>query len=78
MKTTGCKTKYGNYQVSLKCCGGTKGKTYKTIIETKVDLIFIVSADFTMHLIPREEIKNRSTLNLCKEYEKYKVGFSKN
>lgn len=77
VKTTGCKTKYGKYQVALKSCGGTKGKTYKTIIDTKVDLIFIVSADFMMYLIPREEIKNRTTLNLCKEYEKYKEAFSK-
>ena len=29
VKFTGCKTKYGNYQVALKSCGGTKGKTYK-------------------------------------------------
>lgn len=78
VKTTGCKTKYGNYQVALKSCGGTKGKTYKTIIDTKVDLIFIVSTDFSMYLIPKEKIKNRSTLNLCKGYEKYKVMLNKN
>lgn len=35
VKSTGCKTKYGNYQVALKSCGGTKGSTYKTVIETK-------------------------------------------
>lgn len=78
VKTTGCKTKYGNYQVALKSCGGTKGKTYKTIIDTKVDLIFIVSTDFSMYLIPKEKIRNRSTLNLCKGYEKYKVMLNKN
>ena len=33
VKSTDCKTKYGNYQVALKSCGGTKGKT---LIETKV------------------------------------------
>ncbi len=73
VKTTGCKTKYGTYQVALKSCGGTKGITYKTVIDTNVDLLFIVSTDFLMYLIPREKVKNRSTLNLCKEYEKYKV-----
>ena len=63
--------------MALKSCGGTKGKTYKTIIDTKVDLIFIVSTDFSMYLIPKEKIRNRSTLNLCKEYEKYKVMLNK-
>ena len=73
VKTTGCKTKYGNYQVALKSCGGTNGKTYKTVIDTKIDLLFIVSTDLSIYLIPRNEIKNRSTLNLCTEYEKYKI-----
>ena len=26
VKSTGCITKYGKYQVALKSCGGTKGK----------------------------------------------------
>ena len=30
VKATGCIGKGGNYQVALKSCGGTKGKTYKT------------------------------------------------
>lgn len=34
VKSTGCIGKGGNYQVSLKSCGGTKGKTYKTIVDT--------------------------------------------
>ncbi|MEI3356337.1 MAG: hypothetical protein V8R81_04650 [Clostridia bacterium] len=37
--------KSGTYQVALKSCGGTKGKTYKTIIDTDVDLIFIVNKE---------------------------------
>ena len=37
VKSTGCKTKYGVYQVALKSCGGTKGDTYKTLVETNVD-----------------------------------------
>lgn len=73
VKTTGCKTKYGNYQVALKSCGGTKGNTYKTVVDTKVNLLFIVTSDLSMYLIPIKNIKNRSTLNLCNEYEKYKI-----
>lgn len=42
VKSTACKTKYGNYQVALKSCGGTKGKIYKTVIETNVDEVFVL------------------------------------
>lgn len=73
VKMTGCKTKYGNYQVALKSCGGTKGKTYKTIIDTKIDLVFIVTTDLFMYLIPKEKIKNRATITLYNEYEKYRI-----
>lgn len=73
VKATGCKRKNGIYQVALKSCGGTKGKIYKTIVDTKVDDIFILNEEFEMYLIPREKIKNRSTLNLCKKYQEYKI-----
>ena len=52
VKSSGCKTKYGNYQVALKSCGGTKGKTYKTVIETDVDEVFILLENSDMYIIP--------------------------
>lgn len=73
VKSTGCVTKYGNYQVALKSCGGTKGLTYKTVVETNIDKIFIVDQLKNMFLIPRNEIDNKSTINLCEKYNKYKV-----
>ncbi len=75
VKATSCKTKYNKYQVALKSCGGTKGKTYKTVIETNIDQLFIVTNTMEMFIIPIEEIKNKATLNLCEKYERYKVGF---
>lgn len=74
VKATACKTKYNKYQVALKSCGGTNGKTYKTVIDTNIDEIFIVTDTMEMFLIPIEEIKNKSTLNLCQKYEKYRVA----
>lgn len=74
VKSTSCKTKYGNYQVALKSCGGTKGKTYKTLIDTNVDELFILIENFDMYILPIEEIKNKSTLNICEKYNKYKVN----
>lgn len=73
VKSTACKTKYGNYQVALKSCGGTKGKTYKTVIETNIDELFILAEDMSMYILPIEEIKNKATLNICEKYQKYKV-----
>lgn len=73
VKATGCISKNKSYQVALKSCGGTRGETYKTVIETNVDLIFIVTADKQMYEIPRKEICNKSTLNICEKYLMYKV-----
>jgi len=74
VKYTTCKTKYGNYQVALKSCGGTKGITYKTVIDTKVDFLFIATDALDMYLIPVKEVENKSTLNLCEKYKKYKLN----
>lgn len=73
VKSTACKTKYGNYQVALKSCGGTKGTTYKIVIETKIDELFILTEDLGIYIIPIGEINNKSTLNICDKYDKYRV-----
>ena len=73
VKATSCKTKYDKYQVALKSCGGTKGKTYKTIMDTNINEVFIVTDTMEMFIIPIEEIKNKSTINLCEKYEKNRV-----
>ena len=73
VKSSACKTKFGNYQVALKSSGGTKGKTYKTVIETNIDELFILAEDLSMYILPIEEINNKSTINICEKYQKYKV-----
>ena len=73
VKTSGCKTKYNSYQVALKSCGGTKGSTYKTLIETAIDELFIFLENREMYVIPIEKVNNKTTLNICSKYEKYKV-----
>lgn len=73
VKATSCKTKYNKYQVALKSCGGTKGVTYKTLIETNIDEVFILTDAMDIFIIPIQKIKNKSTLNLCEKYEKFKV-----
>ena len=73
VKSTSCKTKYGVFQVALKSTGGTKGITYKTVIDTNIDKLFIFTGNFDIYIIPIEKIKNRSTLNICDKYKKYKT-----
>ncbi len=74
VKSTSCKTKYNIYQVSLKSCGGTKGITYKTVIDTNIDEIFILTNNLDIYIIPINKIQNRGTINLCAKYQKYKVS----
>ncbi len=63
----------GTYQVALKSCGGTNGGTYKTLIDTKIDFLFVLNEKSEMYLIPKNKISNKSTLNLCDKYRKYRV-----
>lgn len=74
VKSTSCKTKYNIYQVSLKSCGGTKGITYKTVIDTNIDEIFILTNNLDIYIIPINKIQNRGTINLCAKYQKYRVN----
>lgn len=73
VKATSCKTKYGSYQVALKSCAGTKGCTYKTILNTNIDEIFIVTDNMDIYIIPIDKVENYSTLNLCGKYSVFKV-----
>ena len=73
VKATSCKKQNGIYQVALKSCGGTKGITYKTFIDTNVDFLFIVTDKKQLYFIGKENIKNKSTINLCDKYEKFRV-----
>ena len=75
VKATGCKTKNNIYQLSLKSCGGTKGKEYKTLINTNIDYLFILNADLKMYVIPKNEIKNKSTINLGEKMNRFIVEF---
>lgn len=78
VKATSCKTKYDKYQVALKSCGGTKGETYKTVIDTNIDEIFIVTDKIDIFIIPIEKIRNKSTINLCEKYQRYRIEWRSN
>jgi len=75
VKSTSCITKSGNYQVALKSCGGTNGNTYKRVIDTCIEEVFILTEKLDMYIIPIKELKNRSTLAICDKYRKFKVNY---
>lgn len=56
--------KGGEYVVSLKSSGGTKGTIYKTVKDTDIDLLFVLCANKSAYLIPKEVITQRSALTL--------------
>jgi len=74
VKSTGFKTKYGVYQVALKSMGGTKGKVYKTFVNTDVEYLFILTESQDMYVFPKEKIINKCTLNLNSSCDKYRVN----
>lgn len=59
------------YNLSLKSCGGTKGKTYKTLIDTDIDLLFALRGDGIMYVIPKNDIKNISNITLTTKRSQY-------
>ncbi len=77
VKSSGCKTISGHYQVALKSCGGTKGTTYKTFKDTFVDLLFVFLKDCSMYLIPAHKINNSSTITLTSKYSQFKIKLLK-
>jgi hypothetical protein len=64
------------YQVHLKVNGGNRsgvGKV-KRLVETDVDLLFVLTETGEQFLIPCSEITARNHINLGDGYQKYKVS----
>lgn len=65
VKTTTASPREGYYQASLRTKGGNRsGHTTKFFDECQVDYLFIVTGDGSMYLVPKEEVKGRSTMGL--------------
>lgn len=73
VKGTSFKTKYDIFQVALKSAGGSKGKFYKTVIDTYIDYLFVVTKNLDMYLIPKNALLNKYTLNLGNNFKQYLV-----
>lgn len=74
VKGTTTKDTDNSYSVNLRSISGTTRKAYKTVKDTNVDLLFCMCGDGTMYLIPICDVRNTSTINLCKHKSKFAQG----
>ncbi len=73
VKGTKCRTSYNVFQANLRSLGGTKGYVYKTLKDTDIDLVFIVTAELNAYLIPKSIITNSNSINLGDKYNEYRL-----
>ena len=74
VKTSKFKNSYGIYQVSLRTCGGNRsGQTIKKFNENSSNLLFVLLENGEMYLIPKEDIKGSTSINLGVSMSKYKI-----
>lgn len=75
VKTCYNKTKYGIWHVNLKICGGSS-KTQRIIKNNDqilYDLLFVLCADGCRYLIPKNHIKSKTSININKNFNKFKI-----
>lgn len=74
VKTTKFKYKDRIYAASIKTCGGNRsGQTIKNFNDNSSDLLFILTDEGTMYLIPREYITTDTYVYLTEKFDTYKV-----
>ena len=75
-KSTGKRAPNGNYLVKLETWGGSNGGTrYSRVKESSVDLLFVLTENKDMYVIPKSNIVVNSQLTLNDEYKQYQVFF---
>lgn len=63
-----------SFKITLCTKGGNKtGNTIKKFCSKSVDLLFCLTAENVMYLIPSEEVTSTVSLTLFEKYDKFKV-----
>lgn len=73
VKYTGQKAPSGNFIINLRSISGTTKQVYKTVKDTDIEILFVVTSDNQCYLLHNNDIINNNSLTLTKEYVKYKV-----
>lgn len=73
VKTASYKNEYGIYEVSLTVKGGNRSGSgrIKSFDKSKVDLLFILTSDKEVYVIP-SDIVGENSINLGKKVQEYK------
>lgn len=73
VKATSQRTECGYSVVSVKSCGGTNGGIYKTVKDTNIDILFVLTELQEMYEIPFEYITTTSSLGLGPDRQCFRV-----
>ena len=73
VKATGQRSEYGYTIVNVASSGGTSGKVYKTVKDTDIDILFVVTEKQELYEIPIEEVTTEKTLNLGPDRQCFRV-----
>lgn len=74
VKTTKYKSKYNNYIVALRTCGGNSSRTTRKMFDNSLtDLVFIVTNSGEQYLIPSKHICSVNSISLSSDKTKYLV-----
>ena len=67
VKATGERTESNKFKCTLKTISGTSRKTINTVKESNADLLFCLTAEMQMFLIPVKDINSNSSITLSTE-----------
>jgi hypothetical protein len=72
---TATRYRYGGWVSDLRVKGGNKSGTGKTKVfdPTQIDLLFIITGDRTLYLIPSVSVQGQATISLGSKYTEFKV-----
>lgn len=67
VKYVAAKAPSGNYTIPLRSISGTTKTEYKTVIDSYIDYLFVVDAEYNWYLFPISAVTNKSTLTITQE-----------
>lgn len=74
VKTSTHKNKNGSYEVLLKNCGGSSGKSVSRPFDNRsCDYVFILLENNKTYLIPSNQIISKCTITIGNKYTEYEV-----
>lgn len=74
VKSTRYTDRTGKYVAELRSSGGTRGTVYKDVCSSKVDYLFIMTAEGSFYEIPLIDLtESVKSMTLGDKYEKFKV-----